>query len=180
MPSHEIGGQSSDDRLQEPASRHSAALCLKQPERCGRHRASASPPAPASNPHNASSTAIAKPARDFVPGRFSDVGPSTPLTPPRRRPRNLHPTGLSAEAQHLCCDAADHDDQHLVRRSNLGFDRFEQRWQLAIQVLFRSQTRDGPEADMVCFDWARCYLSVHRRAVRGAKVAMPDALRIRN
>jgi hypothetical protein len=28
--------------------------------------------------------------RDFVPGRFSDVGQSTPLTPPRRHPKNLH------------------------------------------------------------------------------------------
>ena len=79
---------SCDDRLEGPPG--TLRPLLKPPGPCGRPRASASPPAPTSNPHRASRTSSAKPSRDFVPGRFSDVGPSPRLTPPRRHPKNLH------------------------------------------------------------------------------------------
>ncbi len=62
-----------------------------------------------------------------------------------RRRVHVTPSRRSAQAQHSCCEiAANHPDRR-VRRNNLGFDRFQWRWQLVTGDLFCSHFRNGPE-----------------------------------
>jgi hypothetical protein len=78
------------DRHTNSISSAATVPCRCALSRCGNYRASDPTSQPASNPHRASCTSSAHSARDFVPGRFSDVGPSQPHPHACRRPRNLH------------------------------------------------------------------------------------------